>query len=193
MGRAVTAHTRCQAQPDVRRGRQSAGPSRKRLVQSRSSCCLTRGSDCSTGAGMTSHKAALAALSSIQSSDSSVGAVTDSPDSERRPLDAPKAVNGDESSSSYGNVVATLNRKWRVIRCRDGIQWILQSRDSLTATVGIWRGRSYCRTKEALLRVSQLTPTRSIQRPPPFSPRCRQAKQIRSHPMNKPAWPRCRQ
>jgi hypothetical protein len=102
---------------------------------------------------MTSHKAALAALSSIQSSDSSLGAVTDSPDSERRPLDAPKAVNGDESSSSYGNVVATLNRKWRVIRCRDGIQWILQSRDSLTATVGIWRGRSYCRTKEALLRV----------------------------------------
>jgi hypothetical protein len=108
---------------------------------------------CSTGAGMTSYKAALAALTSIQSSESSLGAVNDSPDSERRPLDAPKTVNGKESSNSYGNVVTVLNGKWRVIRCRDGIQWILQSRDSLMAAVGIFRGRSYCRTKEALLRV----------------------------------------
>jgi excisionase family DNA binding protein len=90
---------------------------------------------------------------SNQSSDSSLGAATDNPAAEMRPLDAPKRVKRNESSDSYGDVVAVLIHKWRVIRCRDGIQWILQSRDSGTAAKGIWRGHSYCRTKEALLRV----------------------------------------
>ena len=72
---------------------------------------------------------------------------------EARPLDAPEAINRNESSDGYDDVVADLNRQWRVIRCRDGIQWILQSRDSATTAKGVWRGRNYCRTKEALLRV----------------------------------------
>jgi hypothetical protein len=101
---------------------------------------------------MTSHQPALAERS-VQSSDSSPGVVPDSPDPEKRSLDAPKAVNRNESSDTYSDVVAVLNRKWRVIRCRDGIQWILQSRDSATAVKGIWRSRSYCRTKEVMLRV----------------------------------------
>jgi len=71
---------------------------------------------------------------------------------ETRPLDAPEAINRNESSDGYGDVVADLNRQWRVIRCRDGIQWILQSRDSATTAKGVWRGRSYCRTKEVMLR-----------------------------------------
>jgi hypothetical protein len=102
---------------------------------------------------MTSNGTPLAAPAGTQSNDSSLGTSTDSHKAEKRPLDAPKAVNRKESSDSYSNVVTTLNRKWRVIRCRDGIQWILQSRDSLKAAVGVWRGRSYCRSKEALLRV----------------------------------------
>jgi hypothetical protein len=102
---------------------------------------------------MTSKSSAFAALAGTQSSDSSLEVATDSPYAEIRPLDAPEPVNRNESSDSYSNVVAFLNRKWRVVECRDRIQWILQSRDSLKATVGVWRGRSYCRTKEALLRV----------------------------------------
>jgi hypothetical protein len=102
---------------------------------------------------MTFYGPASAARQTTQSSDCSVGVATDSPDAEIRPLDAPEPVNRNESSDSYSNVVAFLNGKWRVIECRDRIQWILQSRDSLKATVGVWRGRSYCRTKEALLRV----------------------------------------
>ena len=48
-----------------------------------------------------------------------------------------------------------LNTKWRVIECRDWLQWILQSRDTLRPLpTAVWRGRSYCRSKEALLRVS---------------------------------------
>jgi hypothetical protein len=102
---------------------------------------------------MTPLKGALAAAASIQSSDSSIGMDTGRPRPKKRPLDALNGVNRNESSDGYANVVAPLNRKWRVIQCRDGIQWILQSRDSLTAARGIWRGRNYCRTKEALLRV----------------------------------------
>jgi hypothetical protein len=113
---------------------------------------------------MTTHKTAFAAPASTQSSDSSPGVAIDSLNEEMRPLDAPEAVNRNESSDSYGDVVAVLNRSWRVIRCRDGIQWILQSLDSATAAKGVWRGRSYCRTKDALLRVctahaSELDPT----------------------------------
>jgi hypothetical protein len=102
---------------------------------------------------MTSHSKAIAGPAGTQSSDSSVGVVTDNPDAQIRPLDGAKDANRKESADGYSRVVANLNRKWRVIECRDGIQWILQSRDSLKATVGVWRGRSYCRTKKALLPV----------------------------------------
>ena len=101
---------------------------------------------------MTLRTTASPAPASTQSSVSSLEVATDSPHAEMRPLDPPKTINRNESSDSYGDVVAVLNHKWRVIRCRDGIQWILQSRDSTTAAKGVWRGRSYCRTKEALLR-----------------------------------------
>jgi hypothetical protein len=66
-----------------------------------------------------------------------------------RPLDAPK-VYRNESAEGYGPVVAVLNGKWRVIECRDRVQWIVQSRDG---TDGLWRGQSYCRSKIALLRI----------------------------------------
>ena len=103
---------------------------------------------------MTSCKTALVAPASIQSGDSRLRPVTDSANPQRRPLDVPRNIDRNESSDGYSNLVAVLNRKWRIVQCRDGIQWILQSRDSLTALTGIWRSRSYCRTKEALLRVS---------------------------------------
>ena len=58
-----------------------------------------------------------------------------------------------ESDDSYPHIVAVLNRGWRVIVCRDGIQWILQRRNRAeTVARHVWRGRSYCRTKEALIR-----------------------------------------
>jgi hypothetical protein len=48
-----------------------------------------------------------------------------------------------------------LNPRWRVIVCRDGVQWILQRRvrpdRPERVTRDDWRGRSYCRTKEALI------------------------------------------
>jgi hypothetical protein len=42
--------------------------------------------------------------------------------------------------------MAVLNSRWRVTE--DELQWILEKR----RFGGVWRGRSYCRTKAALLR-----------------------------------------
>jgi hypothetical protein len=58
-----------------------------------------------------------------------------------------------ESADNYGRVVARLNPRWRVIECQHRIQWILQYRASAeTYPTSNWKGRSYCRTKETLLR-----------------------------------------
>lgn len=58
-----------------------------------------------------------------------------------------------ESSDDYSDVVVLLNDRWRVIECRHGIQWIFQHRNrSETVSTGDWRGRSYCRTRQALRR-----------------------------------------
>ena len=58
-----------------------------------------------------------------------------------------------ESDDSYPGVVAILNSGWRVIECRHGIQWIMQYRNRVeTVARHVWRGGSYCRTREALIR-----------------------------------------
>jgi hypothetical protein len=60
-----------------------------------------------------------------------------------------------EKSDSYP-VVAHLNDGWRVIVCGAGIQWILQRRGSpKKPRRDDWRGRSYCRTSEALIRCAR--------------------------------------
>lgn len=56
-----------------------------------------------------------------------------------------------ESADNYRRVVSRLNARWRVIECRDGIQWILQQGKSSGHGMA-WRGRSYCRTKAGLMR-----------------------------------------
>lgn len=62
-------------------------------------------------------------------------------------------MSGREAGDDYDRVVAVLNDNWRVIECRDRIQWILQCRGSPNRSrQDDWRGRSYCRTSEALLR-----------------------------------------
>jgi hypothetical protein len=52
-----------------------------------------------------------------------------------------------EKSDHYRDVIAVLSPGLRVVRCKCGIQWILQGRIG-----GQWRGVWYCRTKSALLR-----------------------------------------
>ena len=52
-----------------------------------------------------------------------------------------------EESETYP-AVCVLNARWRVIACRQAIQWILQRRGG----VDHWRGVWFCRTREALIR-----------------------------------------
>ena len=64
----------------------------------------------------------------------------------------PPKPNREEKSDGYSKIVVQLNRNWRVIECKDGIQWILQSSKGFYKDKPAWRGRSYCRTKKGLLK-----------------------------------------
>ena len=58
-----------------------------------------------------------------------------------------------EADADYAGEIARLSDRWRVIVCRDRIQWILQSRDAGGSHMARWRGRHYCTTREALIRL----------------------------------------
>lgn len=58
-----------------------------------------------------------------------------------------------ESADLYHGVVVHLNERWRVIACRDGIQWVLQCRAGERHGRARFDNRSYCRTRNALIRV----------------------------------------
>jgi hypothetical protein len=60
-----------------------------------------------------------------------------------------------ESDNNYHGVIAVLNDRWRVIVCRDGIQWTLQQRKGERRGTARFDARSYCRTREALIRLSR--------------------------------------
>jgi hypothetical protein len=53
-----------------------------------------------------------------------------------------------ERDDHYRAIVAHLNADWRVIECKDAIQWILQRRYG-----DRWEGKSFCRTRDALTRI----------------------------------------
>ena len=57
-----------------------------------------------------------------------------------------------ETSDAWGKVVAHPAPGWRVIVCRDDLQWIIQRRKNGGAERP-WRALHYCRTRKALLRL----------------------------------------
>ena len=57
-----------------------------------------------------------------------------------------------ERDDAYRNVVAQLAPRWRVIVCKDGIQWILQRKEASHG--GPWRGMSYHTNRDGLIKVS---------------------------------------
>ncbi len=60
-----------------------------------------------------------------------------------------------ESADEYSGIVARLSASYRVITCKDQIQWILQRRDGERHGRARWAGVGYFRTREALLRMSR--------------------------------------
>jgi len=59
-----------------------------------------------------------------------------------------------ETANEYTGFVVQLNDNWRVIACKDGIQWILQRRRGARGGQARWTGASYHRTRQSLIRVS---------------------------------------
>jgi hypothetical protein len=57
-----------------------------------------------------------------------------------------------EQDSDYSKVVLQAGI-WRVIECRDGIQWIIQRRAKISLAKPRWRPISYCATRKALIRL----------------------------------------
>ena len=61
-----------------------------------------------------------------------------------------------ETADGYAGFVAQLNPDWRVVECSDRSQWVLQRRGSpKKPRPDDWRGRSFCRTSEALIRCAR--------------------------------------
>lgn len=55
-----------------------------------------------------------------------------------------------ERDDGYWKVVAVLNADYRVIECRDGIQWIVQRRFPSQ-----WQGQKYHRSREGLIAAAK--------------------------------------
>ncbi len=60
-----------------------------------------------------------------------------------------------ESADEYSGTVARLSANYRVIICKDQIQWSLQRRDGERHGLARWAGVGYFLTREALLRASR--------------------------------------
>ena len=58
-----------------------------------------------------------------------------------------------ESDDNYLDVVAQLAPRWRVIVCRDYLQWIIQKRTAEPLHRGVWRGQSYVTSRNSLIRL----------------------------------------
>lgn len=60
------------------------------------------------------------------------------------------ALSHREEDGDYSGLLVTLNDDWRVIVCRDGIQWILQKRRGKGSNR--FAAVSYCRRRDGLVR-----------------------------------------
>lgn len=70
---------------------------------------------------------------------------------ERPAIDAGESAASRESDQGYRAVVVVLSHRWRVIVCRDGLQWVLQRHDGQRHGRARWTGTRYFRTREALI------------------------------------------
>ena len=58
-----------------------------------------------------------------------------------------------ESDDNYLDVVAQLAPRWRVIVCKDYMQWIIQKRTAEPLHRGVWRSQSYVTSRNSLIRL----------------------------------------
>ena len=58
-----------------------------------------------------------------------------------------------ERDDNYHDVVAQLDPRWRVIVCKDYLQWIIQKRTAEPLHRGVWRSQSYMTSRNSLIRL----------------------------------------
>ena len=58
-----------------------------------------------------------------------------------------------ERDDSFCQVVVQLAPRWRVVVCKDYLQWIIQKRTAEPLHRGVWRGHSYVTSRSSLIRL----------------------------------------
>ena len=56
-----------------------------------------------------------------------------------------------ERDDNYWGVIVVLNDRFRVIVCKDAIQFILQKRSVAPPNTGTWAGKTYSTTRDGLM------------------------------------------
>ena len=59
-----------------------------------------------------------------------------------------------ERDDSYSKVIIQLAPRWRIIECRNALQWIIQHRSAKPLNRGYWLGVSYLTSRNKLIEVS---------------------------------------
>jgi hypothetical protein len=59
-----------------------------------------------------------------------------------------------ERDDNYQGVIVQLDPRWRIIECRDAIQWIIQKRSAEPSHPGYWLGASYLTDRNKLIELS---------------------------------------
>ena len=59
-----------------------------------------------------------------------------------------------ERDDSYSKVIILLTSRWRIIECRNALQWIIQHRSAKLLNRGHWLGVSYHTSRNKLIEVS---------------------------------------
>ena len=59
-----------------------------------------------------------------------------------------------ERDDSYSKVIIQLAPRWRIIECRNALQWIIQHRSSKLLNRGHWLSVSYHTSRNKLIEVS---------------------------------------
>ena len=59
-----------------------------------------------------------------------------------------------ERDDNYQHVIVQLDPRWRIIECRDAIQWIIQKRSAEPLNPGYWLGASYVTDRNKLIELS---------------------------------------
>ena len=56
-----------------------------------------------------------------------------------------------ERDDTYAEVIVECRDKWRIIRCKRGLQWIIQKRSTGRPNRGVFIGKSFHTTRQSLI------------------------------------------